>query len=186
MDRYLGLDVHASSCTLAVVGPTGKRLSCEVLATNGEALVGAVTKVKGSVGLCMEEGTQSAWLYEILDPLLDDVVVIGQNQRRRQGNKNDMEDAFELAEMLRTRPRDLKRGYKHVGRFKRLRTLVRSYGFLTEDVVRSKNRLKAAYRSEGVPTAGTSVYSQSGKEDWLPKLPSEQQGAVGSCKEVCV
>ena len=27
MDRYIGLDVHASSCTLAVVGPSGKRLA---------------------------------------------------------------------------------------------------------------------------------------------------------------
>ena len=25
MDRYVGLDAHASSCTLAVVGPSGKR-----------------------------------------------------------------------------------------------------------------------------------------------------------------
>ena len=26
MDRYIGLDVHTSSCTLAVVGPSRKRL----------------------------------------------------------------------------------------------------------------------------------------------------------------
>ncbi len=31
MDRYIGLDVHASSCTLAVVGPSGKRHGCEGL-----------------------------------------------------------------------------------------------------------------------------------------------------------
>ncbi len=30
MDRYIGLDVHASSCTLAVVGPSGKRLGTQV------------------------------------------------------------------------------------------------------------------------------------------------------------
>lgn len=28
MERYIGLDAHASSCTLAVVGPSGKRLGC--------------------------------------------------------------------------------------------------------------------------------------------------------------
>lgn len=185
MERYLGLDVHAISCTLAVVGPTGKRLSCEVLETSGEALVAAVMKVRGTVLLCMEEGTQSAWLYEILSPLVADVAVIALRQRRHQGNKNDMEDAFELAEMVRTGRRDLKRVYKQVGRFKKLRSLVRTYGFLTDDVVRSKNRLKAAYRSEGVSTAGTNVYSQSGKEDWLPMLPVEHHVAVAVLHDNC-
>ena len=179
MERYIGLDVHAMSCTLAVMGPTGKRISWEVVATNGEALVDAVKKVRGSVWLCMEEGTQSAWLYEILSPLVAGVVVVGLNERRRRGNKNDTEDAFELAEMLRVRGDELRRVYKKVGRFKTLRALVKGYGFLTGDVVRSKNRLKAAYRSEGVPTTGTQVYSKDSKEEWLPKLPTEHHGAVG-------
>ena len=34
MDRYIGLDVHSSSCTLAVVGPSGKRLGTHVVETN--------------------------------------------------------------------------------------------------------------------------------------------------------
>ena len=38
MDRYIGLDAHASSCTLAVVGPSGKRLSSYVVETNARAL----------------------------------------------------------------------------------------------------------------------------------------------------
>ena len=33
MDRYIGLDAHASSCTLAVVGPSGKRLGSLVVRT---------------------------------------------------------------------------------------------------------------------------------------------------------
>jgi hypothetical protein len=35
MDRYLGLDGHARSCTLAVLGPSGKRLKSVVVETNG-------------------------------------------------------------------------------------------------------------------------------------------------------
>ena len=34
MDRYIGLDAHASSCTVAVVGPSGRRLQSQVLETN--------------------------------------------------------------------------------------------------------------------------------------------------------
>jgi hypothetical protein len=26
MDRYIGIDVHKESCTVVVLGPTGKRL----------------------------------------------------------------------------------------------------------------------------------------------------------------
>ena len=177
MERYLGLDVHATSCTLAVVSATGKRLSWEVVATNGEALVDAVKKIRGAVHLCMEEGTQSAWLYEILSPLVAEVVVVAVTERGR-GNKNDTEDAFALAELHRTRSYK-KRVFKHVGRFKELRALVKSHGFLTRDLVRSSNRLKAAYRSEGIPTKGRAVYGEDAKEQWLPRLDARVHVATG-------
>jgi hypothetical protein len=34
MERYIGLDAHASSCTLAVVDASGKRLGSHVVETN--------------------------------------------------------------------------------------------------------------------------------------------------------
>ena len=42
MDRYIGLDVHSTSCTIAVVGPSGRKLQSQVLETNGQALVSLV------------------------------------------------------------------------------------------------------------------------------------------------
>jgi hypothetical protein len=36
MDRYIGLDAHSSSCTAAVIGPSGKRLQTQVLETNAK------------------------------------------------------------------------------------------------------------------------------------------------------
>ena len=38
MDRYVGVDAHAETCTLAVMSPSGRRLSSQVLETNGEGL----------------------------------------------------------------------------------------------------------------------------------------------------
>lgn len=38
MDRYIGLDAHASSCTLAVVSPRGKRLGSQVVETNARCV----------------------------------------------------------------------------------------------------------------------------------------------------
>ena len=42
MKRYIGLDVHAASCTLAVISESGKRLKDFPVETNGQALVEAV------------------------------------------------------------------------------------------------------------------------------------------------
>jgi hypothetical protein len=42
MERYVGLDSHARSCTLGVMSAGGQRLKSLVVETNGKALVDAV------------------------------------------------------------------------------------------------------------------------------------------------
>ena len=39
MDRYIGLDAHASSCMVGVVGLSGKRLGSHVVETNAPVLL---------------------------------------------------------------------------------------------------------------------------------------------------
>jgi hypothetical protein len=77
MDRYIGLDAHASSCTLGVVGPSGKRLGSQVVETNARALVAAIRAVPGTRQHCLEEGTLSGWLHEVLSPHVHGLVVAG-------------------------------------------------------------------------------------------------------------
>ena len=60
MDRYIGLDAHASSCTLAVVGPSGQRLGSYVVETNARALTEVLRGIPGSRRLCMEEGAHGS------------------------------------------------------------------------------------------------------------------------------
>ncbi len=106
MERYLGLDVHAASSTLAVVSESGRRLQTYVLETNGRALVEAIRLVPGRKHLVFEGSSrrlrvaQSAWLYEILSPHVDEAVVAGVTKSR--GHKDDQRDAYGLAEKLRT------------------------------------------------------------------------------------
>jgi hypothetical protein len=51
MGRYIGLDAHASSCTVAVIGPSGRRLGSHVVETNAphvqEIVVTAVPQNRG-------------------------------------------------------------------------------------------------------------------------------------------
>jgi hypothetical protein len=62
MERYIGLDVHAGSCTLAVVSQAGRRLKDFPVETNGQALVEAVRMIPGQKHLVFEEGLQSSRL----------------------------------------------------------------------------------------------------------------------------
>ena len=63
MDRYVGLDVHAASCTAAVVGPSGRRLTSRVLETNARSLIAFLQTLPRPRHVCLEEGTHVAWLH---------------------------------------------------------------------------------------------------------------------------
>lgn len=99
MDRYVRLDAHAQSCTLGILSASGQRLKSMVVDTNGHALVEAVRSIPGRVQLCLEEGTQSAWLHELLKPHAAEVVVAMAPQTKRA--KDDKRDAWARANELR-------------------------------------------------------------------------------------
>ncbi len=62
MRRYIGMDVHAASCTLAVISEKGRKLKGFPVETNGQALVEAIRMIPGHKYLVMEEWLQSATL----------------------------------------------------------------------------------------------------------------------------
>jgi len=172
MDRYIGLDGHSQSCTIRVVTATGKDVGRQVVETNGAALLQAIRSIPGSRHLCLEEGAQSSWLYELLRNEVDEIVV--SIPERRVGYKDDSRDALDLAEGLRTGAIK-RRVYKKCGPYSELRAAVRTYTILTRDVVRAKNRLKALYLSQAVRTPGGEVYQADKHQDWERKLPPPQR-----------
>jgi transposase len=181
MDRYIGIDVHAQSCTIVVKSAKGRRLREQVVETHGEALVRAIKEIAGRLHICLEEGTQSAWVYELLSPHAEEVVVVMAESKR--GPKDDRRDAWELAEALRVNA-PLTRVYKGAGHLTALRNAVRVHRMLVEDVARAKNRLKAALRSRGV-LADDGVYNPEIRERWLKQLSgSHRQLADYLCREV--
>ena len=167
MDRYIGLDAHASSCTVAVVGPSGQRLASHVVETNARAIVQVIRAVPKDRHLCLEEGTLAGWLFEILSSHVQEIVVTGVPQSR--GPKNDKRDAFALAEMLRIGATPAK-VYKKRGQFTRLAYLAKAYQILVADDVRVQNRIKSVMRSRGVQVAGSAVYSATGRVAYLDRL----------------
>ena len=158
MERYLGLDAHAASCTLAVISQTGKRLKDFPVETNGQALVEAIRMIPGRKHLVFEEGLQSAWLYETLSPHVDEIVVAGITESR--GPKSDKRDAYGLAEKLRVGDLE-KHVFKAPRQFTRLRELSRIHMTLVGDVVRAQSRIKSLYRSRGILVSGVCHFSRA-------------------------
>ncbi len=173
MDRYIGLDAHASSCTVAVLGPSGRKLQCQVLETNAKALINFLETIPKNRRLIFEEGTHSNWLYEVLAPHVQETVVVAVRQSR--GPKDDQRDAIGLAEDLRIGNVKTK-VYKKQGEFATLSHLARAHGTLVVDTVRSQNRIKSLMRSRGIPTGGKQVYSVNGRTQWVSQLPTQACG----------
>ena len=168
MDRYLGLDVHAQSCTVVTVSASGKRLNQQVLDTNGPALLEAIRAVPGPKHLCIEEGMQSAWLYELLQEEVDELVVT--IPEKHSGPKDDARDALHLAESLRTGTIK-RRVYKEQGPYSELRAAVRSYMILRGDLGRAKTRLRMLYHSRGIQSPSDEISRPETHEQWEKQLP---------------
>ena len=185
MEKYIGLDVHATTCTFAVISQGGRRLKSDVIETNGRALVSYVKQIAGRKHLVFEEGTQSAWLYEILRPHVDEVAVTVPKERLR--SKSDESDALALAEALRVG--GLKtRVHKDRGALGSLKELTLVYSKLLQDSVRAQNRLRAMFRSRGIDSEGlTSFRDEKEWNAWAAKLPPRMRSPARMlCEEMVV
>jgi len=175
MERYIGLDAHGSSCTLAVVSQSGKRLASHVVETNAKSLIAVIRAIPGRRHLCLEEGTLADWLYEVLSPDVEQLVVAAVGESR--GQKNDRRDAFGLAESLRigALTREV---YKERGAFRALGYRAKAHRFVVSDAVRVMNRIKSVFRSRGLQVSGKAVYSESGRTAWVKRLPADARPAA--------
>jgi len=181
--RYIGIDLHTSSCTLAVLGPTGRRLRCWQVDTDQRALVEAVRSVAGELCVCFEEGTLSDWLYEILEPVASEIQVI--QPLKRSGNKNDTVDAWAAAEAMRVASKEVTHVFKAPKRYTGLRKAVRGHLLIQQDVVRVKNRIHACYRSRAIQSVNAEIYDSELRVEWLKKLaPAQRQLTELLCVEL--
>ena len=176
MERYIGMDVHAESCSLCVLDGQGRQIRRDVVETNGKALVSYLKQLPGRLHLCFEESEWAAWLWEILSPHVAELVVV-HGQRRKGGSKSDAIDAHSLAERLRTGQLGTPI-FKAPREYSKLRELAQVYGLLTRDVARLKNRLKSRFRRRGVRCESEEVYHYEGRKRRMRELPAAMRPAV--------
>jgi len=64
--RYVGMDVHRDTISVAVLDESGRLMMQSVLATRAGAVLDFIHGVRGTLQVTFEEGTHSAWLYDVL------------------------------------------------------------------------------------------------------------------------
>jgi transposase len=167
--KYIGLDVHQSTISVAVLNAEGKLVMQSVIATHAATILDFLQGLRGTLHVTFEEGTHSAWLYDLLVRRVSKLVVCNprKNALLKAGNKSDTIDARKLAELLRAGL--LSAVYHGQNSTAAVKHLGRSYAALTEDTTRVMGRLKALYRGQAIACAGQKPYGRH-REEWLAKL----------------
>src|SRR5215510_3846242 len=171
--KYIGLDVHQATISVAILDSAGKLVMEAILETKTATILEFVHGLRGSLHVTFEEGTWAAWLHDLLKPHVAQVLVCDPRKYRvgKIGNKNDRNDARELAELLwRNKIATVYHGEHGL---RTLKELARSYLTITRDLTRVMARLKAIYRGWAIPCAGEQVYAPRYRAEWLAKIAEE-------------
>jgi transposase len=158
MKHYIGLDAHSSTSTAVVVNEAGEILRRQTFRTTEGNLQGFLQTIPEERHLTFEECHLAQWLYVTLKDQVDHLIVCNPVYvAKKPGAKTDFRDALHLAQELRTG--HLKPVYHDESKWIELRVLVNSYLALVDEIIRTKQRLKAVFRSEAIDTSEGKFYS---------------------------
>lgn len=184
--KYVAMDVDSANIVAGVYDSNGKATMECCVKMNPQAVREFFKMLNGTVHVTFEEGTQAGWLYELIRPLVAEVIVCNprQNKLLKAGNKSDRIDVAKLAKLLRLG--ELRPVYQGPAAAQELKQVVYGYEALVSDSTRVMNRLKALYRGRGVSCQGEGVYGLADREEWLAKLKTKalQQRALHLYQEL--
>ncbi len=175
MKNYIAFDIASEVSVVCVMNESGKIVMPSTpVPTNTESLKQVVKGFRHPRIVTFEECSQAAWLYSVLSPVADDVLVCDpkKNYHLSGDNKSDKMDAYNLCDRLRSGV--LKRVWHGGDRVESLRQLAHSYQELTKDSTRLKLRLKALFRSRGIQVSDE-LYDSKMQGELIAKLPIAEQ-----------
>jgi len=129
----------------------------------------------GPKKLAIEESSLAYWFSQLAYKYFDEILICDPRENAlisRSAQKSDSADTYKLCRLLRLG--ELKRVYHpredHRAIFK---AAAQHYLDLTDDQIKIKQRLKAKYRTWGVPeVGGTTLYSKQGRKSYLNEVKS--------------
>jgi hypothetical protein len=98
------MDVHKEAIVIAVLNGSGKLVMETILETKASSILQFLHGLRGELHVTWEEGTWAAWLHDLLQPQVQEVLVCNprRNALLKEGSKSDKVDARKLAELLRS------------------------------------------------------------------------------------
>ena len=66
--KYIGMDVHQATISVAVRDSRGNLVMEAILETKAETILQFIHGLRGSLYVAFEEGTWAAWLHDLLQP----------------------------------------------------------------------------------------------------------------------
>jgi len=132
--KYIGMDVHKETISIAVMKGDGKLVMESIIETKASTIRQFIQGVRGDLHVTFEEGTWAAWLYDLLKPQVTELIVCvpRKNALLKEGNKSDKVDARKLADLLRGGY--LRSVYHGENGVRTLKELARSYLTISKDL----------------------------------------------------
>jgi hypothetical protein len=72
--KYIGMDVHKETISMAVRNSSGKLVMECVIETKASTILQFFQGLSGNLQVTFEEGTWAAWLYDLLKPCFTELL----------------------------------------------------------------------------------------------------------------
>ena len=102
--KYIGMDVHQEAIVIAVLNGSGKLVMETIVETKASSILQFIQGLRGELHVTWEEGTWAAWLYDLLQPqvtqVLTNLTSFWHNLNRRHrgvaGDRNELQQQLAL------------------------------------------------------------------------------------------
>src|SRR5688572_20943012 len=102
-DKYVAMDVDSANIVVGVYDYKGESIMKGHIRANSNDIRQFFKGLSGTIHVAFEEGTQAAWLYDLIRPLVAEVIVCDprRNKLMQTGSKTDKIDEEKLGKLLR-------------------------------------------------------------------------------------
>ena len=128
--KYIGMDVHKESISIAVRNSTGKIVMECVIETKASTILQFINGLRGDLRVTFEEGTWATWLYDLLKPHVTEVMVC--NPRKNASRETATRVTGLMPAIVRTAMYDHRLVYHGEHGLRTLKELARSYLTITK------------------------------------------------------
>ncbi len=169
MKTYVGIDLHSTNCYFAVMNESGERLFHKRIRNSKEEVMNLISRIEsyGEISSLVVESTYNwYWIVDLLQENGYDVRLANPSQIIQYSGKKvttDKSDAYHLAELLRLKL--IPECSIYPLKYRSLRDLLRSRGFMVEKRTSFKNSLTTKIaRLSGIQLRGEAAMSYDWQE----------------------